>query len=113
MASWITLRDQVSFTSFCCLRLLAYELIRSPTSIQLFSPLAQGVMWGLLTIAMSTFSGGLHKALYPASYVPRGRVTGGPGGKTGGGEIVGSSQKGGYWRGFVRSIFGGFETAAV
>lgn len=80
---------------------------------QLFSPLVQGALWGLLTIAMGTLSTGLHGALYPASHVAKGRVTGGPRGKVGGGEVVGGSAKTGYWRGFVRSIFGGLETAAV
>lgn len=111
MASWITLRDQVSHIS-CFVIPAVHELI-NVSCHQLFSPLAQGVMWGFLTIAMGTLSSGLHVALYPKSHVASGRVTGGPRGKVGGGEVVGGTAKGGYWRGFVKSIFGGLETAAA
>lgn len=55
-------------------------------------------------------------ALYPASHVRKGRLTGGPGGSiksAGGGSAVGSTEEGGWWRRFVGSWAGGFETAAA
>lgn len=51
--------------------------------------------------------------MYPASHIPKGRITGGPGGKVeqaGGGDAIAPV---GWWRNFVKSWAGAFETAAV
>lgn len=84
-------------------------------TIQLISPLFQGMFWGVAGVVLATTAASLRSALYPPSHVPRGRITGGPGGKlegpgqAGGGEAVG----GPWWRKFVGSLAGGLETAAA
>lgn len=79
---------------------------------QLFAPLVQGALWGWATVLLSATGVALRASLYPARHSPRGRIAGGPGGSTnaaGGGEAVGGE----WWRKWVKSWFGGLETAAV
>lgn len=85
------------------------------TDPQLISPLFQGMFWGVAGVLLSTTAASLRTALYPPSHTPRGRITGGPGGKlegageAGGGEAVG----GPWWRKFVGSWAGAVETATA
>lgn len=81
--------------------------------IQLLSPLFQGALWGFGSIFLAGTAAVFRSAMYPASHVPKGRMTGGPGGKVeqaGGGDAIAPV---GWWRKFVKSWAGAFETAAV
>ncbi|KAJ9121161.1 hypothetical protein QFC24_004835 [Naganishia onofrii] len=80
---------------------------------QLVSPLVQGFFWGVLTVAMSTFSQAGRTAIYPSSHKSQGRISGGEGSelrKAGAGEAVGQTQEDGWWRKWVKSWAGGLES---
>ncbi|KAL7422204.1 hypothetical protein Q5752_002850 [Cryptotrichosporon argae] len=77
---------------------------------QIFSPLLQGMFWGVAGIALSTTSAVLRASLFP--HPSHRHVAGGPGGsvqQAGDSEAIGGS----WWRGFVKSWAGAAETAAA
>jgi hypothetical protein len=75
--------------------------------------MVQGALWGWGTLLLAGTGATIRQFLYPARHVPKGRITGGPGGKiseAGAGSAVGG---GGWWRKFVGSWAGAVETATV
>lgn len=72
-------------------------------------------MWGFLGLIFSSMSSSARSTLYSSSHQShsKGRAVGGSGGsaKAGGGEVVGESGEGSWWRKWVRSVGGAFETA--
>ena len=119
MVLYVTIRDQVGRDS----KLLCSLIVGSSyIAFQFFSPLIQGALWGWGTLLLVSTSAAIRSALYPASHVPRGRMTGGPGGSIResrglmgslGDEAETGAGGDGWWRRFVKSWMGGVEAATV